>query len=294
MKIVRHEDILYDDIQHKGNFQQRGLPPIRTKPSRLMKKAIMGALKTHAIFHDTNVNGFHVKSSFMNREYQDHDLLKMNMRTAASRKIFTASEEYEDLFWLLLTDHVTTFPTCTTANYHQEVQMIPCILSLLMWNCEETWRPPRGDAITTPITTSQHEIKEIPRISISLHQFRNDVITAITAFSLLEASLHSKLLYLLHHLKGTIVRKKDMLFFINEIFFLGWKRYCVHRVIVFHSPFLKPHSEFYLPIFSFPLAVPFRTSQSKKQSEDISNHGESKALSSRPKQGIHPLFFYRE
>ena len=83
-----------------------------------------------------------------------------------------------------------------------------------------------------------------------------------------DASFHPNSLFL-YSIKETIVRKKDMLFFINESFSL------VEIVIVFivfivsHSPFHKPHSEFYLPIFSPSTDVPFHPSQVKKQTEDI-------------------------
>ena len=48
--------------------------------------AIMGALKTHEAFHDNNVIEFHVKSSFINEEYQGHDLLKVNMMATTLRE----------------------------------------------------------------------------------------------------------------------------------------------------------------------------------------------------------------
>ena len=83
-----------------------------------------------------------------------------------------------------------------------------------------------------------------------------------------DAYFHPTSLFL-YSIKETNVREEHMLFLINEIIFLGWKSYCVHCVIVFPSPFHKPHSEFYLPISSPSTDVSFHPSQVKEQTEDI-------------------------
>ena len=120
--------------------------------------------------------------------------------------------------------------------------------------------------------------------------FRRGVITIITTsrhlFTLL--SLFSSL-----YKRENCKTKTDIVFMKCNCF--PWlENYCVHRVHRIHSLFHKSHSEFYLPFFSPSLAVPFTHLKVKKQSGDILDRGESKALSSHPKQGIHPLFFNRE
>ena len=108
------------------------------------------------------------------------------------------------------------------SSYECNCQMIPCILSLLTWNNEETRRPPRREFTTTQfpqVNTVSRRLHISPcHAKEDLSQSRNDIITVITAFSLLKASLHSKPLYLLHPIKGTNVREERMLFFINEVF----------------------------------------------------------------------------
>ena len=64
----------------------------------------------------------------------------------------------------------------------------------------------------------------------------------------------------------------------------------VHRVLIIHSPFQSPHSEFYIPLFSPSIAVLFHPSQVKEKTEEILNRlVKFKSITSRPIQGNQSL-----
>ena len=58
-------------------------------------------------------------------EIKLHKLLKMTMRIAATRKILTASIDYNDVVIILSTDPLLTSPTIITTANRQEIKDIP-------------------------------------------------------------------------------------------------------------------------------------------------------------------------
>ena len=143
------------------------------------------------------------------------------------------------VLWLSI-DQIITFTTITTATNRQEIKSIPWLLSLLMWNNEETRRHPRIDAITT------HNRIFYLRCNSS-HLF----------ISFCKSS---------YPIKGMIVREEDMLFYDKWSCFPSVIIHCVPRV-----PFPLPHISIpsSIPLSILPPFLSLSYISSQKQIEDI-------------------------
>ena len=159
-------------------------------------------------------------------EIKLHKLLKMTMRITATRKILTASRDYDDLVIMLSTDPLLTSPTIIIATNRQEIKDIPRL----------------------PMDVNHEEDKK---------HSRRDVITAITT------SPSSKHLFILNLSifitlkKGTSVRNIEKFLLMNETCSLVKLYHCVHRVLVIHSPFQNLISSSVLLSFLPPLLSSF-------------------------------------
>ena len=171
------------------------------------------------------------------------------MRTTTSRNSSTASEDYKNLVWLLLTYHITTFPTITTAKDHQEIKKIPCILFLHTWNSEEPWRHPWKDAITAR--------------------------SCIFYLWCTSSHLFISFLNLLPYKTGDCKRRRHVVFLWNESFSFSGE-FAVF--MVFHSLSHISHSEFYLPIYSPSLLSLSSISSQEANRRYLRSFGESKGI----------------